>query len=256
MAEAAGSVLRAGDSMVVTGAAQGIGRAVALRLASQGARLALWDVKRDGLAETAALCRASGVEALTATVDMGVPAEVEAAAKVVGATWGAPFGFVSNAGIFPRSAILETDPAVWERVLKINLIGAFLCARYLGPMMVEKKRGAAVMIASGRALQGTPRGAHYAASKAGLVSFTKSLALELAPHGIRANCVIPGVTETAQPLEDSTLDEVRARGKRIPLGRIGQPEDIAAGVAMLLSADAAYMTGQSIALNGGAIMLP
>jgi NAD(P)-dependent dehydrogenase (short-subunit alcohol dehydrogenase family) len=123
-------------------------------------------------------------------------------------------------------------------------------------MMVEAKRGAAVMIASGRALQGTPRGAHYAASKAGLVSFTKSLALELAPHGIRVNCVIPGVTETAQPLEDSTLEEVRARGSRIPLGRIGQPEDIAAGVAMLLSADAAYMTGQSIALNGGAIMLP
>lgn len=253
---AANSVLRAGDGLVVTGAAQGIGRAVALRLASQGARLALWDVKADGLAETADLCRKSGVEVLTATVDMGVASDVVAAAQAVGAAWGAPFGFVSNAGIFPRSAILETDPAVWERVLKVNLIGAFLCARYLGPMMVQAKRGAAVMIASGRALQGTPRGAHYAASKAGLVSFTKSLALELAPQGIRVNCVIPGVTETAQPLEDSTLEEVRARGSRIPLGRIGQPEDIAAGVAMLLSADAAYMTGQSIALNGGAIMLP
>ncbi len=250
------SFLRAGDGMVVTGAAQGIGRAVALRLAGQSARLALWDVKPDGLAETAALCRKAGAEVLTAEVDMGEAAAVAAAAKAVGAAWAAPFGFVSNAGIFPRSAILETDPAVWERVLKINLIGAFLCARYLGPMMVARKRGAVVMIASGRALQGTPRGAHYAASKAGLVSFTKSLALELAPHGIRANCVIPGVTETAQPLEDSTLEEVRARGSRIPLGRIGQPEDIAAGVAMLLGPDAVYMTGQSVALNGGAIMIP
>jgi NAD(P)-dependent dehydrogenase (short-subunit alcohol dehydrogenase family) len=250
------SFLRAGDGIVVTGAAQGIGRAVAQRLAAQGAKLALWDVKADGLAESADLCRKAGAAVLTAAVDMGDAAQVEAAARAVRAAWGAPFGFVSNAGIFPRSAILETDPALWERVLKINLIGAFLCARFLGPMMVGRKRGAAVMIASGRALQGTPRGAHYAASKAGLVSFTKSLALELAPHGIRVNCVIPGVTETAQPLEDSTLEEVRARGSRIPLGRIGQPEDIAAGVAMLLSADAVYMTGQSIALNGGAIMIP
>ena len=256
MGVADGSFLRAGDGMVVTGASQGIGRAVALRLASQGARLALWDVKPDGLADTAELCRKVGAEVLTAKVDMGAAVEVAAAAAAVGAAWGAPFGFVSNAGIFPRSAILETDPALWERVLKVNLIGAFLCARYLGPMMVERKRGAVVMIASGRALQGTPRGAHYAASKAGLVSFTKSLALELAPHGIRANCVIPGVTETAQPLEDSTLEEVRARGSRIPLGRIGQPEDIAAGVAMLLGEDAVYMTGQSVALNGGAVMLP
>ena len=250
------SYLRPGDGMVVTGAAQGIGRAVALRLAVSGARLALWDVKADGLAETADLCRKSGVEVLTAAVDMGEKDHVAAAAKAVGAAWGAPFGFVSNAGIFPRSAILETDPAVWERVLKVNLVGAFLLARHLGPLMAAKKRGAAVMIASGRALQGTPRGAHYAASKAGLVSFTKSLALELAPQGIRVNCVIPGVTETAQPLEDSTLEEVRARGSRIPLGRIGQPDDIAAGVAMLLGKDAVYMTGQSIALNGGAQMIP
>jgi NAD(P)-dependent dehydrogenase (short-subunit alcohol dehydrogenase family) len=256
MTSADDSFLRAGDGMVVTGAAQGIGRAVAVRLAAAGARLALWDVKPDGVAETADLCRKAGAEVLTAKVDMGETSDVEAAAKAVAAAWGAPFGFVSNAGIFPRSAILETDPAVWERVLKVNLVGAFLCARYLGPLMVQKKRGAAVMIASGRALQGTPRGAHYAASKAGLVSFTKSLALELAPQGIRVNCVIPGVTETAQPLEDSTLEEVRARGSRIPLGRIGQPEDIAAGVAMLLGKDAIYMTGQSIALNGGAIMIP
>jgi len=249
--------LEAGDAVVVTGAAQGIGRAIALRLVSQKARVALWDIRGDGLAETAELCRKAGAEVLTAKVDMGEAADVQAAARALADTWGAPFAFVSNAGIFPRSAILETEPAVWERVLKVNLIGAFLCARYLGPLMVEARRGgAAVMIASGRALQGTPRGAHYAASKAGLVSFTKSLALELAPHGIRANCVIPGVTETAQPLEDSTLEEIRARGSRIPLGRIGQPEDIANVVSFLLGADSSYMTGQAVAVNGGAIMLP
>jgi NAD(P)-dependent dehydrogenase (short-subunit alcohol dehydrogenase family) len=111
-------------------------------------------------------------------------------------------------------------------------------------------------MASGRALQGTPRGAHYAASKAGIVSFTKSFALEYADAGLRCNCVIPGVTETAQPLADSTLEELHSRGKRIPLGRIGQPEDIAKVVCFLLSDDAGYMTGQSVPVNGGAIMVP
>lgn len=151
---------------------------------------------------------------------------------------------------------MEVDPAVWERVLRVNLLGAFFCARVIAPMMIEQGRGAVVHIASGRALQGAVRGAHYAASKAGLVSFTKSLALELAPNGIRANCVIPGVTETAQPLEDMTIDELRSLGKKIPLGRIGRPEDIAGVVAFLLGQDAAYITGQGIAANGGNIMIP
>jgi 3-oxoacyl-[acyl-carrier protein] reductase len=111
-------------------------------------------------------------------------------------------------------------------------------------------------MASGRSLQGTPRGAHYAASKAAIVSFTKSLALELASHGIRCNTVIPGVTETAQPLADTNLEELRSRGSQIPLGRIGMPEDIANVAGFLFSAAASYMTGQAVAVNGGAIMIP
>lgn len=123
--------------------------------------------------------------------------------------------------------------------------------------MIAAGRGAVVNVASGRALQGTPRGAHYAASKAGIVSFTKSLALEMAPHGIRVNGLIPGVTETAQPLADTTLEELIERGKRnIPLGRIGQSEDLTGTVHFLLSDAAAFMTGQCLAVNGGAIMLP
>lgn len=251
------STFKPGDIAVVTGAAQGIGRAIAVRLATMGAQLGLWDIRKDGLEETAGMCRKHGATTHIALVDVGEWAQVEAGARDVQATFkGPPFALVSNAGIFPRSSILETDPKTWERVLKVNLIGAFHCVRALGPAMVEAKRGAVVTIASGRALQGTPRGAHYAASKAGLVSFTKSLALELAPSGIRANCIIPGVTETAQPLEDTTLEELRSRGKKIPLGRIGQPEDIAGVVAFLLGADAAYMTGSAVAVNGGVQMIP
>jgi NAD(P)-dependent dehydrogenase (short-subunit alcohol dehydrogenase family) len=250
------SVLKKDDAVVVTGAAQGIGRAIALRLAAMGVPLALWDLKREGAEETAALCRKAGIAAHAAGVDVGEWNDVQAAARDVQSWFGAPFALVSNAGIFLRSRILETEPSVWEKTLKVNLIGAFHCVRALGPMMVEARRGAIVTIASGRALQGTPRGAHYAASKAGLVSFTKSLAMELAASGIRANCVIPGVTETAQPLENTNIEELRSRGKGIPLGRIGQPEDIAGVVAFLLGADARYMTGQAVAVNGGAQMIP
>lgn len=250
------STLKQGDAVVVTGAAQGIGRAIALRLAAMGVQLGLWDIRKEGAEETAEFCRKAGVTAYPLSVDVGEWADVQAAARDTQAKIKAPFALVSNAGIFPRSKILEADSETWERTLRVNLIGAFHCVRALCPMMVEAKRGAVVTVASGRALQGTPRGAHYAASKAGLVSFTKSLALELAPSGIRANCVIPGVTETAQPLENTNVEELRSRGKNIPLGRIGQPEDIAGVVAFLLGADASYMTGQAVAVNGGAQMIP
>jgi NAD(P)-dependent dehydrogenase (short-subunit alcohol dehydrogenase family) len=111
-------------------------------------------------------------------------------------------------------------------------------------------------MASGRALAGAVKGAHYSATKGGIIALTKSLALDWAPYGIRVNCVIPGVTDTAQPRGELSDDELFALGSRIPLGRIGEPHDIAAAVAFLLGEDSAYMTGQSIAVNGGAIMIP
>ena len=152
--------------------------------------------------------------------------------------------------------ISEATAEAWVRVLGVNLLGTVFCSQAFAKNMIANGRGAIVNMASGRALQGTLRGAHYAASKAGIVSFTKSFALEFAEQGIRCNAIIPGVTETAQPLADTTLEELHSRGRKIPLGRIGQPEDIARVVAFLLSEDAAYMTGQSVAVNGGAQMLP
>jgi NAD(P)-dependent dehydrogenase (short-subunit alcohol dehydrogenase family) len=144
----------------------------------------------------------------------------------------------------------------WERVLRVNLTGTFLCSCAAARAMQKAGGGAIVNMASGRALAGAASGPHYASSKAAIIGLTKSLAVDWAQSRIRVNCVIPGLTDTAQPRGELSDDELYALGARTPLGRVGQPEDIASAVAFLLSSDAAYMTGQSIAVNGGAIMIP
>jgi len=242
--------------VIVTGAAQGIGRAVALHLASPGVHLAVWDVKRDGVEETAKLCHEKGAVARAWTVDVGDADAIEAAVSGFERAWDKPDGLVNNAGIFPRARALDMKLAEWEEVLRVNLTGTFVTARAVAARMKDLGRGAIVNTASGRALAGAANGAHYAASKGGIIALTKSLALDWAAYGIRVNCVIPGLTDTAQPRVEMGDNELYAAGARIPMGRIGRPEDIAAVVAFLLSDDSGYMTGQSVAANGGAIMVP
>jgi NAD(P)-dependent dehydrogenase (short-subunit alcohol dehydrogenase family) len=242
--------------VIVTGAAQGIGRAVALHVASPGVHLAVWDVKRDGVEETAKLCQEKGAAARAFTVDVGDADAIEAAVVAFERAWGKPDGLVNNAGIFPRARALDMKLAEWEEVLRVNLTGTFVTARAVAARMKDLGRGAIVNTASGRALAGAANGAHYAASKGGIIALTKSLALDWAAYGIRVNCVIPGLTDTAQPRVEMGDNELYAAGARIPMGRIGRPEDIAAVVAFLLSDDSGYMTGQSVAANGGAIMVP
>jgi NAD(P)-dependent dehydrogenase (short-subunit alcohol dehydrogenase family) len=244
------------SKFIVTGAAQGIGRAVALRVAAAGAHVAVWDTQADGAEETARLCRERGALSRAWRVDVGAANEVEAAVAAFEREWGAPEGLVNNAAIFPRARALDMQLSEWERVLRVNLTGSFLCARAVARLMKDASGGVIVNMASGRALAGAARGAHYSVTKGGIIALTKSLALDWAPYGIRVNCVIPGVTDTAQPRGELSDDELYALGSRVPLGRIVQPQDIAAAVAFLLGDDSAYMTGQSIAVNGGAIMIP
>ena len=244
------------SKFIVTGAAQGIGRAVALRVAAAGAHVAVWDTQADGAEETARLCRERGALSRAWRVDVGAANEVEAAVAAFEREWGAPEGLVNNAAIFPRARALDMQLSEWERVLRVNLTGSFLCARAVARLMKDASGGVIVNMASGLALAGAARGAHYSVTKGGIIALTKSLALDWAPYGIRVNCVIPGVTDTAQPRGELSDDELYALGSRVPLGRIGQPQDIAAAVAFLLGDDSAYMTGQSIAVNGGAIMIP
>jgi NAD(P)-dependent dehydrogenase (short-subunit alcohol dehydrogenase family) len=246
-----------GDIVVVTGAAQGFGRAIAVRLASMGARLALWDIARDLLTQTADRCRAGGATAVYEdTVDLGNQSEVQKASERVRDKLGVPFGLINNGAVYPRTPFLDLRTDDWERVLAVNLTGQFTSARCCAAMMAVAGRGNIVNVSSTAAFRGDPNGAHYAASKAGLVALSKSMALALAPKQIRVNCIVPGTADTAQPLGAMTYGELIESGREIPLGRIGRPEDIAGVVAFLLGPDAAYITGQSLAVNGGAYMVP
>lgn len=241
-----------GDLVVITGAAGGFGRAIALRLVEDGAKVSLWDIDEPGLAETAKQCRAKGGTASIAIADTSAPTSVAAAAATLDAP---PFALVNNAGIFPQAEVRDASPDLWRKVIEVNLLGYVFVAQAVMKMMEEAGGGVIVNMSSAVAIKGVIGGAHYAASKAGVLGFTKSLAREVAPN-IRVNAIMPGIVETAFPLAYMTSDEIQAIGGRIPLQRIGTVEDVAGMVAFLLSKDAAFLTGQAIALNGGDTMVP
>ena len=250
--------LKQGDVAVVTGAARGFGRAIALRLAREGAKLAVWDVVDDEGEETAAACRAIGIEAEFFHCDMGDADNISSAAAAVLDKFRTVYAVINNAGIHPRSPAAEVPLEMWNRTLAVNLTGSFLTAQAFAPTMFKNGRGNIISLSSGRAIEGAKNGIHYACSKAGIIAMTKTLAQEWASNGIRVNAIIPGVSETRQPLEAGgvTLENLRERGKGVPLGRVGHPDDLAGMVAVLLGPDTAFVTGQAVAINGGVIMLP
>ena len=237
---------------VVTGAEKGIGRATAMALAEQGADLVLNYFESEAATQTLA----ATVEALGSRVAIvkGDVSRREDVARLLGtadALGGANI-LVNNAGIFPRVPLLEMTEADWQRVLDVNLKGAFLCLQAMAKSCVAAGRaGAIVNLTSGAAFRGSPRGVHYVSSKAGILGLTRAASQELAPNRIRVNAVAPGLTDTAQPRDGMTEDEIAVAGGKIPLGRMATPEDIARTIVFLCSDDAQHITGQTLHVNGG-----
>jgi 3-oxoacyl-[acyl-carrier protein] reductase len=239
---------------IVTGAGQGIGRAIALGMAREGAALVIADLDEANAGAVKREIERVGGKASALYTDISNEESVRGMIDHTLNEHGHVDILVNNAGIFPTSSVEEMAEEEWNRVIGTNLIGTFLCSRAVVPHLLTQRSGRIISLTSGRAFQGARHGAHYAASKAGIIGFSKSLALELAPYGITVNVICPGITDTAQPRGHQTEEQIYAQGERIPLGRIAQPEDLA-GPAVFLASDAAgFITGQTILANGGGIM--
>ncbi|MEU9450520.1 SDR family NAD(P)-dependent oxidoreductase [Streptomyces sp. NPDC048277] len=238
----------AGRNAVVTGGGRGLGRAIATVLAAQGAAVAVWDLNAAGAEETAGTIRKAGGRAIAVAGDAADAQAVAASAAVTHAGLGPVTILVNNAGITNYVPLTELSEDTWERMLAVNLKGPFLVTKAFVPDMLEAGWGRVVNISSSSAQTGAPALAHYAASKGGVIGFTKALAIEYADKGITVNNVPPGFVDTPLLREQFDPDDL---APSMPMKRAGRPEDIAHAVAYLASEEAAYVTGQTLSVNGG-----
>ena len=238
-----------GRAAIVTGASRGIGRAIALRLASAGA-LVVAGARGDHAEPVAREIEASGGTAVAVTLDVTEPTTIAGMAQAALDGYGRIDVLVNNAGIVRDQLLLRMKPEEWDAVIATNLTAAFACCRAVLRPMLKQRSGRIVNVGSVVGRTGNPGQANYAASKAGLEGFTRSLALEVASRGITANVVAPGMIETDMT---AALDEraQEALCSRIPMSRLGTPNDVAAAVCFLASDEASYITGQVVSVNGG-----
>jgi 2-hydroxycyclohexanecarboxyl-CoA dehydrogenase len=238
-----------GKVAVVTGAARGLGRAIALRLAIEGADVSVWDLNLEGASETVKLIREQGRKAIACG---GSSAKADHIAKAVADTH-AELGkvaiLVNNAARSPFCKFADITESVWDDLMATNLKGPFLCCQAMIPDMLAARWGRIINISSSSAQTGSVSQTHYAASKAGVIGFTKSLAQEFATSGITANAICPGFINT-EGLRESPVD-IEAFAPSTPMKRSGRPENIAAAVAYLASNEADYVNGHTLSVNGG-----
>lgn len=242
-----------GKVAIVTGAARGIGRAIALRFAQEGARVAIVDLRETEGQETVRLVEAANGQAIFIRTDVSDSTQVQAMVDAVLARWGRIDILVNDAGICPFKGFLEMPEAIWDQVLDVNLKGYFLVSQAVAKTMVDRGvKGRIIAVSSISAEFGGSHQAHYCASKAGINLLVKSMAITLGPYGITVNAVLPGTVETdinRDALADPAVRDYWA--KRTPLGRLGQPDDIAGPALFFATDDSAWCTGALLVVDGG-----
>ena len=247
-------MIRDGRVAIVTGGGRGIGRAVAVRLAKEGANVAITYRSNDAAAEAAAEeVRAAGAQSEIFQGDVATPEDVAALFEGVGEALGRVEILVNNAGLTRDNLMMRMKESEFDEVLRTNLKGTYLCTRAALRPMIRARWGRIVNISSVVGLVGNAGQANYAASKAGIIGFTKSVAREVAQRGITANVVAPGYVETelTQSLTDDIKDQIKSQ---VPAGRFAEAEEVAGVVAFLAGEDAGYVTGQTLAVDGGMTM--
>ena len=241
----------------ITGAGSGIGRQIAITLAHKGVRIAVTDVNDANAAETVSLIEAQEGTATAFHCDVTNLASVEQAVNEVKEHFGSIDVLVNNAGWDKIEPFLKSEPATWERIIDINLMGQLHTCKMILPIMIEQGNGKVINIASDSGRVGSSGEAVYSAAKGGVIAFTKTLAREMARHKINVNCVSPGPADTPlfKEISEYNAGIAEALTKAIPFRRLAQPEDIANAVAFLAMPEADYITGQTLSVNGGLAMV-